>query len=225
MPKPPSRSHLLARWQDLRLWQQWVLATVIAQIISLGVLIAAHTILQLTASPNLYGILLLAGVLQGSILGLAQWLVLRRYIRNVGGWLIATIVGALLAWGVGSLVDVLMTLFIALSPKVAGAKTIALLEGVFLLGAGVGTIIGFTQWIVLERHIRQSFLWIFANTFAWAFGLVIAFISVGMTQLNRFSRETIIAWIATGTAMGIVIGSITGITLIWLLTSRQGHRS
>jgi hypothetical protein len=224
MSQPTSRWQLFKHWQGLKVWEQWLIATAIAQLVSLGILTAANALIQLTVNPNISVVLILVGILQGASLGFAQWCVLRQYIRHIGWWIVATIVGALLAWGLGTMVDVLIALFIALSIKVGTVKTIATLVGIFLLGTGVGTILGYAQWLVLESHIRNSFIWIIANAIAWAVGLLLAFMSVGFVRLDEFTAHNAIVWVTTGTSMGAVIGGITGIALIWLLTPRLRHR-
>ncbi len=224
MNRPTSRWQLFKHWRGLKVWEQWLCATAIAQLVSLGILTAANTVTRWTGSPNIYVVLILVGALQGAVLGFAQWLVLRRYIRHMGWWIGATIGGAILAWGLGMMVDVFMALFVALSTTTGTVKTIATLEGIFLVGAGVGTIIGYAQWLVLESYIRKSFLWIVANALAWAFGLLIAFISIGVTRLDEFNAHNAIAWVVTGMSTGAIVGGITGIALIWLLNPRRRHR-
>jgi len=97
------------------------------------------------------------------------------------------------------------------------------------LGAGVGTVLGFAQWLVLKAYvrvyIRQAGWWMAANAIAWALGLFVAFMGAGIQKSDGFSLETALIEAATGAAMGSVIGGITGIVLVWLLKPRlrQSH--
>jgi hypothetical protein len=170
----------------------------------------------------MHGVLLIVGVLEGAILGFAQWLVLRRYIDNADWWILATSAGALIAWVMGLTVSVVMAL--AYVSTGDGVKTALMLRGVGLLGAGVGVVMGFSQWLVLKVHIRKAAWWIFANALAWSLGLTVAFIGAGMISYPSLSLEAAIAGVATGVVMGAIIGGITGIALVWLLLGKNRIR-
>ncbi|MEB3336107.1 MAG: hypothetical protein VKJ46_01500, partial [Leptolyngbyaceae bacterium] len=89
-----------------------------------------------------------------------------------------------------------------------------------LLGAGVGTVLGLAQWLVLRPHSRQASWWVFASALAWAWGLLVAFIATGIVILNGFSIQTILVEGAVGAILGVVVGAITGFALVWLLKPR-----
>ena len=210
------KQHKLSQWSSWGLWERWVLATTIAEVVSLAVI----CVLSVAVSPFGYvrGVLTLIGTTFGIVLGFAQWLVLRHYIRHSRRWIFATTIGSLFAWFTG------LTIITVMAFVYAGASgdgtTAALIKGVVLLGGGLGAILGFCQWLVLKSEIRFSMWWILANALAWALGLLVAFVGVGMVP-SGLTIQTALITAATGTAMGTVVGGITGITLVWLFKPRR----
>lgn len=199
------KRHNLKQWSSWGLWERWVFAISIAQIITLGIMGIAS--IAVSHIGYIQGTYTLIGTLEGMILGFAQWLVLRRYIHHSTRWIIATVIGGLFAWFTGLTITVLMTLVYAgVSDE---NKILGFFKGLFLLGGGLGTVLGFCQWLVIKNQIRRSMWWIVANAVAWSLGLFIAYLGAGMVE-ESFSLRTVLFTVVTGTAMGVVIGGITG---------------
>jgi hypothetical protein len=206
-------------WNSWGLWERWILATSIAEIIGLAIV----AIVSLVASRTGYiqGTFTLVGILEGIVLGFAQWLILRRYIHHSTRWIIATAIGGLFAWFTGLTISEVMAIVYEGVSDVH--KTQAFFKGLILLGAALGTILGFCQWLVIKDQIRFSTWWIFANAIAWSLGLFIAYVGAGMVEEN-FSLQTALLTTVTGTAMGGVIGGVTGATLVYLLNFKKQMR-
>lgn len=221
MHKRNPKSYALTRRQNgLILWERWVLATAVAELVGLNMAVVINASISMFGNLNMYAILLLVGILEGAVLGFAQWLVLRRYIHNATRWILATTIGALLAWLIGLLVSIIM----AFASVLNGGRTATLLLGVVLLGTGVGTVLGFAQWLVLKPYVRvylrSSAWWVFPNALAWSQGLLVAFLGAGIEKSHEFSIQTALIGTATGATMGVMVGGITGIALVWLLKPR-----
>jgi hypothetical protein len=206
----------LSQWNSWGLWERWVLATSVAEVV--GLAIVGVVSVAVSRFGYVQGVFTLMGTLEGIVLGFAQWLVLRRYIRHSRRWILATTIGALFAWFTGLTISVLMALVYAGASD--SATTAAFIKGVVLLGGGLGTMLGFCQWLVLKSQIRFSVWWILANALAWALGLLVAFVGVGLMP-QGWSIQTALITAASGTAMGAVIGGITGIALVWLLKPQR----
>lgn len=155
-PTAPTASSPLAQVRttlvqfNWKLMLLWVLATV-------GSAIGAVFIVALLLFPTLpsefvsflhldpledVGTFIL-GSFTGAIIGIGQWLVLRRHLGNVGWWVPATAVGGALGVGV-SLGGVPF-------PGVLYSGAWAL---VFIM------VIGTAQWLVLRRSVQQAGWWI-----------------------------------------------------------------
>lgn len=64
---------------------------------------------QLT-TVNTVVLLHIVGALEGTALGLTQWLVLRHYIKHMGWWILSTVIGAIAAWLISLQVTVILIL-------------------------------------------------------------------------------------------------------------------
>lgn len=133
----------------------------------------------------------LAGVL---FIALAQWWVLRVYLAVGLWWVLVTTLAVLL----GGLLDLLAT-----------PITTALTQSLHytLLGALVGLLIGWCQWLILRRFFGRQMLWLFANLLG---GALCASISLPL----NFSRSLL------GAAL---LGLITGYALLVMGRSGRGY--
>jgi hypothetical protein len=86
----------------------------------------------------------------GLLTGLLQYLLLRRYLPRMGGWIATTILG----WLLFAVVLGLSFLFSAILPSALA----------FVL---IGGSLGLVQWLVLRRHVRRAALWILASVLGW----------------------------------------------------------
>lgn len=95
------------------------------------------------------------GVVTGTVLvGVLQWLVLRRHVARAFRWVVVSLgavaVVGIVIFGVG-LVD----------------QDLGWLSGVSLFG----TVVGLLQWAVLREHIQRAGWWVVASTVGWVAGM------------------------------------------------------
>jgi hypothetical protein len=162
------------------------------------------------------------GALEGSVVGLLQWRVLRQPFPHIARreWVMATVAGAMLAWFLGSLPSTLMDM------SVQGGGEAAMQEPspwmVYVLAAGMGfalgPVLGVPQWRVLRPHVRQAWVWIPANCAAWAAGMPVIFIAIDLAQsLGLTAPLMLVAALGAGLfAAGAVVGAVHGVALVWL---------
>lgn len=140
----------------------------------------------------------------GSIGGVLQWPILRRYITGSPRWILAGIVGTVLA-------DVV-------SGTVVGGSR-------YFDFAVNGVVHGLTQWFVLRRQLTSAGWWILASTIGWlaaGFGIaagqtLYASLSDGLSELSAL----VFAHTVPNTAGGVLYGLATGICLSMLLKGRR----
>jgi len=222
--------------RGLSLWLRWVLANCLGEAVGLGATFAiGFALFSQMGEPQgvlpAIGMALLmtsSGFLEGTVVGLAQLLAMHQRFLQVPrrAWVSATIVGALVAWFLGSIP---MTLTSLSSPgqQAAGpepqAATILLMAGV--MGAFAGLVLGFPQWLALRRVVAGAWLWMPANCLAWALGMPMVFSAIDLAQ-----RGGSAAWAVTTMAMavaitGAVVGAVHGLALVRLASQIKGTSS
>ncbi len=135
-----------------RLWFLWFMAGAIGWGWSMDAgLFGVSPRFEILPSLPALGVPRYINVVVGAILvGVLQWLVLRRYLRGSVRWIPASLgaagVGALVMFGVGAM-DADLGL---------------------LIGAGLfGTLLGVTQWLVLRGQVASAGWWVLASTVGW----------------------------------------------------------
>lgn len=144
------------------LWFRWVVANALGELIGLGATFALIGILftRLATQPGITAVLLsfvgavASSALEATVLGWAQWWAMHPWLPTISrrAWWFATLVGALIAYGLGYLPSTLMDLNAeATATPVAEPPQWVVL----LLAAGLGTVGGavlsFAQWRVLRQ--------------------------------------------------------------------------
>jgi len=138
------------------------------------------------------------GAAFGTPFGLAQWLALRRELGRAGWWVLATGLGYMAVFLVGS------SFFTGENVTELGLGKQVLLGGA--LGAKVAVPSSILQWLlVLRGRVDRTGWWIVASILSWAAGFAISFA----------------LWVARGGSffvIGLVVPlALTGLAMVWLL--------
>ena len=212
MTEPRFRNH---GWYQ-QVWLGWVACTAAGYIASGITLTVVPTRVRLGSAFTF--VVVAVGV---AMVGLLQWLVLRRCAPRLKwwSWVLATVLGQFAA-----------TLLVTLA--VVGSLRSGVVEGIarhvegrmlqlltkLVSGALLGGIKGFAQWLVLRRYFPAAAWWIGATILAESLAAAMS--------LTVYGGATIAGPVALATAQmlaGLIMGSITGMTLVWL--SRQPRRA
>ena len=137
----------------------------------------------------------IAGAACGAVLGMVQWLVLRRRLSLPRSWIVATSLG--MAGG--------LTLTLALFGT-STAGSVLLLRGV-----STGLLIGLAQWVVLRRSVPRAWVWVPTVAVGWALGWAITR-AAGVDLTPNFA-----VFGATG---ALAFQALTGLVLVWLFSQR-----
>ncbi len=144
--------------------------------------------------------LVLAGAGEGLVLGLAQGVVLHRFLPHLAqrDWAVATAAAAALAWSIGqapSTMSGLTTYHPAL-----------LVVGGVLLGSIFLFSIGGAQWLVLRHFVPHAGWWIGGNAVAWLLGVLVSVVGISMIPAGASFPLMILIGILSGVLMGLVVG-------------------
>jgi len=129
----------------------------------------------------------------GAVVGVLQWLVLRRRVSKAGWWILASTAGLAVAFAV---------VYLAVAYGSPGD-----LDDVAAMALG-GAVMGTLQWLVLRRQVSRAGWWVLASTVGW--GLCGAVAAAGD------DAEGMIAFVSL-VGGGVVLGAVTGAALVWLL--------
>jgi hypothetical protein len=212
-------------------WRRWVLANTIGEVVGLGfaALVGVWFALNYETKQTISTILLmavmiiLAGTFEGIVVGFAQSLVLRRAIRDfkTKGWVIATAIGAFIAWTLGVIPSVAMSFNEQTAATPPPEMSDAAMYGMaVLMGLALGCTLGVPQWLVLRRYVQRAGWWTLANALAWAFGMPVIFIAASNAPpSNPF---LLVLWIGFVIGLaGAIVGAVHGLFLVWLLETRS----
>jgi hypothetical protein len=211
------------------LWLRWVGANGIGEMFGLGLTFAvgATVISSLGDQQNVTSILIAflvavaIGVIEATIVGLAQWWAMHPWFPMIrrSTWWLATLVGALVAYGMGYLPSTLMSLGEQTTQNSAPAAEPAQWM-VLILAAGLGivggAVLSFAQWLTMRKKVRHASLWMPANMLAWMVGMPIIFWGIDVAQ-----KLSGIGWVILFIAgvlllTGLVVGAIHGAFLVRL---------
>ncbi len=142
--------------------------------------------------------------LAGAVVGIVQWLVLRRQIRRAAWGVLANSVALPVGFFGGYLL---------------GGPPVDFFGGFVVLGI----LGGITYWLVLRQQVYRAGWWVLASSLGWVVGGGAAFVvavTMGDAVGRSFANETL-AFVAIlsllGVAGGLVGGAITGAAITRLL--------
>lgn len=215
-----------------RLWIRWVLANGVGELVGLGAVFVVGFFLfvghgEPRGAAALAGLAVLVvglATFEGFVVGLAQWLVLRRPVPalTARSWIVATVVGAVVAWLLGMIPS-------TLGPAMHGPSAAPPVEPppllVFTMAAAMGAVLGVVlagaQWVVLRRHFEGARIWLLANALAWCAAMPFIFWLVGATIGERQSVDALALLVLGIGFAGAIAGAIHGLFLVRLVSSQR----
>ncbi|MFQ5794966.1 MAG: hypothetical protein ACE5JP_07950 [Candidatus Bipolaricaulia bacterium] len=141
----------------------------------------------------------MGGAVGGAVVGIAQWLVLRKFVKVAGwvaaatvSWAMAMVVAVIMAvvagWG-----EELISLFLLYGKELAkvGEKV-----GIWaVVGIVIGVMVGTAQWLILRNYVKAAWWWVGTTTVGWAvFGALFGVAVVVETELWRAVVDLAVGW-------------------------------
>ncbi len=229
---PVPREACPAEWP---VWLRWVMANASGEAVGLGgTAVGAYLLLGsldqetglVAAVGAALAVVLVGTVLEGTIVGTAQWLVLREHLPGLRWrvWAAATAAGAAAAWSLGMIPSTAMSLAGSGDPPAGTEPSRAtILALAFGMGLALGPVLGFAQWLVLRRYVASAGLWMPANALAWALGMAVIFAGTSAIPESGVDLALAVFLLGTLVAAGAIVGATHGIVLVRLL--RHPRRS
>lgn len=185
---------------EFGMWLEWTLAT------ALGMLLGFLPSLILVNILDLALARLIVPLWAGFLIGLAQWVVLRKYVNEASDWVLAA--GA--SWAVG----------FAMGLLIMNGLTNTGLDGFFGYVL-FGIIVAVVQWPVLRREIPNVWIWILANVVGWTAGFYLSQLSLDLL-FNGPTIDPVASTSVLSGVSGLIAGAITGVALVLIV--RQPER-
>jgi hypothetical protein len=163
----------------------WALISLITQIVGDTIEVAGQSRI---IEDSLYMVLLFPII--GLLIGIFQYILLRRYLPRLTGWIPATFLGWLMPFVTG--------FFIV---TVLGMKndTLSIMLGLLLIGASVAL----PQWWLLRQRVRYAFWWILACGLGWSLAGLLN--NVTSNPLPVLIAIALLPAIATGIACWLLL--------------------
>ena len=176
-------------------WLLWIFVTSIGSVI--GFLVSPLFIPLFSGDWYLdFYISLINMVISGFLIGLGQWIILRKRFKNVWGWVFTIAIGLPLG--------VCMGLFGIAVKLPASDFYPAYVTGITTCVAGL--IIGIFQWLVLRAKFGNGFTWTLVSMLSWGLGITGPLL-ISQTYSGNGSYPE---WDIVGLFMGAIVAMISG---------------
>ncbi len=207
----------------VKTYRYWLGANALAEIIGLGgtAFVGYFLFARLTEPSEslLFSLLIiLSGILlEGVAVALLQWSVLRTVLPKLRLrlWVLATSIGAGIAWTLGMIPSTLMNSVAEPSSIEEPSKFIVLLLA-FAMGLILGPVLGLPQYFVLKPLTRRAGWWVGANSLAWALGMLVIFAGIDLA-LQTSGLALFGSLILTFGLCGLIVATIHGLFLFFIL--------
>lgn len=209
------------------LWWHWVRANAVGELVGLGLTGAVAAVAVLAIEPRwplvAFGAVVASGAIEGTVVGLAQWRVLRdRVDLSARRWVTATVVGALAAWAAGVTPSVLLS-------EAGGTGTEPTLPVQLALAAALGLVAGPVlagpQALALRGLVDRPWRWVAANAAAWACALPVTFVAPALAPAGTGAAGLGLGFAVGAFAAGAIAGAVHGVMLVSLVGGRSTHEA
>lgn len=178
-------------------------------------------------------VLVCGGVIEGAIVGVAQWRALRRSLPAVTAraWVGATAAGAAAAWGLGMVPSTVVAIRqgaggnAGATPASPEPPAALVYLAAAAMGAALGVVLASIQRRVLRRHVPHAGRWLPANAAAWAVGMPIIFAGIDLAVAAGRGIGAALVSAAALLAAGAIVGVIEGRALARLLRPGDDARA
>lgn len=197
---------------------RWIVVVGLGELV--GFLVPATAGVLWSAREWGFAAIVAAGAVEGAVLGLSQWSVMREDMPAlpVRAWAGATAAGAVVAYALGMLPSTTATAWAAWPMAGRVAVAIPLLLALLLS-------IGLAQWLVLRSFIAHAWWWIVGTAIGWVVGLAVFFlVAPPLWREGQSVSVALLISVLAGALMAAAMAAVTGFTWLRLLKSQRRRR-
>jgi hypothetical protein len=197
--------------------RRWIVVVTIGEAVGFAVPAVVGALLFDEPAQVLVPALLVAGAVEGALLGGAQWWAVSTELTELAParWVGLTAAGAVAAYAIGLLPSTFWETW-------SNWPTALVVPLFAVLGLALLTSIGTAQWLELRRHVAHSGQWIVGTAVAWlvALGVFVA-ISTPLWQEGQALGLRIAIGLLAGLAMAVSMAAVTGRVMLGLLRNAE----
>lgn len=207
---------------DRELLRRWVIVVTAGELAGFTLPATVGIVTSDQPAAVSYPALVAAGLLEGAVLGWAQWSVARRRLPALSRrrWVALTSIGAATAYAIALLAPMFWE---RLNEWAIGLQVAVFVTGGMLLLLTIGT----AQWIELRHHVPRASRWIATTALAWAVALIVfVAIATPLWYEGQAFWATLAVGIGAGLVMALAMAAVTGLALVRLsrIADRRADR-
>lgn len=193
------------RMRRRRFIVQWIAWVTLAETAAFALAAFAGIIATFTVPDRAvaYGIIVSAGAVGGTLIGLGQWTAFHRSEAQIppGPWVGGTALGAALAWS------------IALLPSLAEFDWSDTQSVFLLIAVGVALLLSIPlmQFFVLRRYRRGAGSWVLINLVAWGIGMLCVLGPLPFINFATPIEVLVVVFALAGLATALTVSIISGL--------------
>jgi hypothetical protein len=211
----------------------WVGAAMVAALVNWGIWTPVSTYLISSMQRDNFSVLswqwmaanMGLGLVGSVVIGVLQWLVLRRCIEGIAWWTwtLAVAVGNLIAYPCETGISVAAGFLIPIASAAAGwpGAMLPVVAGQLVAALIVSPFGAALQWIILQRHLRSTAVWVVAVVASHVLGVSVYVIPLLSSLSGGPQGDTSVSSLVSYLVATPAIASITGITLLWLVNNTR----
>jgi hypothetical protein len=139
-----------------------------------------------------------------------QWFVLRRVIRRAGLWMLLGVIG----FAVSASIHAFAISVFKYPEDLGNWQGLLGWTAAFVAG---GILAGLMQQRILQRQVRRSGWWVLASAAGWGLGMAMPFYILTPMRGGPAAMLLIRNLVAPAVLGSVLLGTVTGGMLIWLL--------
>jgi uncharacterized integral membrane protein len=223
---------MLSKKTDFSLWKKWTLYCAAGELLGIGVAgVIAFSVNTAIGEPQtlpaklmVLSCMMLAGAIEGSLLGVLQWRALKDKFPQIPlrDWWFYTVLVAVLGWFLGMMPSLFFVP--AQNPASNAAPSGIDFENPLIIlglstamGLVLGAIFGLFQWFALRKQVQKAHRWILANALGWGLGLAWIYLLASLPDEQSSLAFNVSMGILGGLLAGLSVGAVTGIFLLNLV--------
>ena len=187
---------------------QWMRATFVGWILGIPLIIVLALVAE---AAGIGGAQVIVGIGMGAGVGLMQGRIMRTMLAKLGPWFWSSVVGLGLPF---------------LAADIANVVRWDFPYSIYVFVILGGLIVGILQAFILSSHFQNTGWWVVGSVAGWS--MASATVAFADTLSRAHSLRGIwgaLAYLATVAAGGLVLGIVTGISLVVMLRNRMGRDS